>query len=89
LTNLDSIDSPKLMQRIFGLIKPTLLNLACHNRGNFLVIKYITTGESADSEWYATQIQNQLIGSIDKLLNDKHGLIILCKLIERANLDSI
>lgn len=29
------------------------------------------------------------MNSIDKLLNDKHGLIILCKLIERADLDSI
>jgi len=77
------------MLRIFELIKPSLLSLACHNRGNFLVIKYIPSQKTSESEWYAKEIQNELINNIDKLLNDKHGLIILCKLIERASLDNI
>jgi len=45
MNNLDSFNDDNLMRKIFDLIKDELINYSCHNRGNFLIIKYIRKNE--------------------------------------------
>lgn len=85
LNYLDELANENLMLRIFNLIKEDLIEFSCHNRGNFLVIKYV----KLNIEYYSRFIQHLFIEHLDNLIDDKHGLIILCKLIELSDFKNI
>lgn len=49
------------------------------------MIKYI----KIDAEYYSGYIQQMFLRNLGTLIDDKHGLIILCKLVEFSNTNHI